>query len=149
MRPFPLLAVVMLVFTSGCEGGPERGLPAPTALETRGATLLEEGHDDEARVVFLQALQTAPRSFLAYIGLARAAVGLRDWVLFETAMSEALSTTPKTPEAHDIAGRTLLLAAKAGTGDRRRQHARLAGTMFAHASRQAPDLPQLRECRSC
>jgi tetratricopeptide (TPR) repeat protein len=54
-----------------------------------------------------------------------------------------MSTTPQTPEADDLLGRTLLEAARARPEADGGQHAALAATFFMRARALGPDIPAL------
>lgn len=118
-------------------------MPKATALETRAAQSLEEGRVEEARALFSEALTQSRPPFLAAVGLARVALRSGDERLFETAMEDALRTAPRTPEAQELCGRTLLEAARASAAPKRRQRALLAATLLGQAQQQAPELPRL------
>lgn len=141
VRPCILIATVL--FATGCQAGPERGLPSATLQERRAEKMFEAGQIAEARAAFEQAAQTNPQPFLSSIGLARCGIRLGDRALTSAAMRLAYTSAPKTPEASDLLGRTHLEAAKVSTGALRIQHATTAASLFSSASRVAPELPSL------
>ncbi len=145
VRPDGLHALLAFVIAllPGCRSAPERGLPTATVLETRAAQSLEEGRIEEAQALFSAALEQSRPPFLAAVGLARVALRSGDERLFETAMEDALRVAPRTPEAQELCGRTLLEAARASAPPKRRQRALLSATLLGQAQRLAPELPRL------
>jgi Flp pilus assembly protein TadD len=137
------LAVCFPALVTGCKSGDERGLPPVSASERRGAMLLDEGRVPEARAVFLQTVQQNPQPFLSTIGLARCAIAVGNLSEGVAALHQAYAYAPKTPEAHELLGRTHLEFAKIATGGIRRQHASTAASLFSSAFRLAPELPDL------
>ena len=143
MRLFALIILGMLALPA-CRSGPERGLPPPSALQARGAAMIEEGRPREALEVFRQAFSTSQGSrFVSAIGLARAHVALQDWRGFESSLQIAMGYSPGSPEADDLLGRTLLEAARRRKGGIAKRNAALAASFFTRARGSAPDLPAL------
>ena len=142
LRILPSAMLVSLCALFACSSAP-RGLPTPSAIESRGDAFLESGDYTEASAVFSQATQMRPLSFLARIGLARAYTGLRRFEAFDPVMQQALSLNPRTPEADDLLARTFLDASIHAPRNLRMQYAATALQFFSRARAIAPELPHL------
>lgn len=138
-----LLLLGVLLFLAACSSSPSRGLPEPNELQVKGQEMLQGGDPAAARELFKQAARQGGDPFLANVGLARCSIAQGSWALMRLELNAAMATAPRTPEAYDLLGRTLLEAAKSREGSLRRQYAALAGHFFSQARIRAPELPGL------
>jgi predicted Zn-dependent protease len=80
--------------------------------------------------------------FVAWIGVARSSIEMRDLRTAEIAIAQAMQTNPGSAEAVDLVARTVLMLAQA-LGEQGRAQAMTADAMFARAERLDPGLPKL------
>ncbi len=103
-----------------------------TALR-EGELRLGRGDPMGARVAFSAATTRNPKSFIGWIGMARAAAASYDTGEAERALSRALACSPETADALDLSGRTALELARVTPKPQRRLTAQLASSLLARA----------------
>jgi tetratricopeptide (TPR) repeat protein len=143
LRARSLVLAACVVGSAACSSSGSRGLPPAGGFVQRGEEALNAGRLDEARQLFLEAAADTPRSFLAWIGVARTAIARGDRADLDRALTEAMAHDVGTPESADLLGRTFLTAARA----QRPFDTRLAGIAvgyFRRAAASKPDLSALR-----
>jgi predicted Zn-dependent protease len=134
--------IALLLLAAGCCCPPPKVDSCPSELELAGDRALLQGRPDEARAIFLQAMRGQQKPFLAWIGVARASIAMRDVQTAQLALAQGMQNDPGTARSADLVGRTLLMLAQE-LGEAGRSQALMADLMFQKVERLEPKLPKL------